>query len=79
VDGYDDFIERLESALESEDGREDFVHYLQGLTREERATLLAEAERHDPEGAALWDRKESDVPRRGSSRKSKTAKKGGKA
>lgn len=76
--GYDDFIERLESALESEEGRAEFMDYLQGLTRQERTTLLAEAERRDPEGASRWNRKESDAPRRDGSRKSKTAKKVGK-
>jgi hypothetical protein len=47
--GYDDFIERLEGALEHEDGREDFMIYLQALTREQRAELLAEADRREPE------------------------------
>jgi len=47
--GYDDFIERLEGALEHEDGREDFLNYLQALTREQRAELVAEADRREPE------------------------------
>jgi hypothetical protein len=47
--GYDDFIERLEGALEHEDGREDFMTYLQGLTKEQRAELLAEADKREPE------------------------------
>jgi hypothetical protein len=46
---YDDFIERLESALEHDEGRENFLDYLQGLTREQRAELLAEADRREPE------------------------------
>jgi hypothetical protein len=41
---YDDFIERLEAALEHEEGREDFLTYLQGLTKERRTELLAEAD-----------------------------------
>lgn len=45
--GYDDFIERLEAALEHEEGREDFLAYLQGLTREQRAELLAEADKRE--------------------------------
>lgn len=49
MSGYEDFIERLEDALESEDGREDFLAYLQGLSPQERAELLAEADRRDPE------------------------------
>ena len=46
--GYDDFVERLEAALENDEGREDFMDYLQGLTREQRAELLAEADRREP-------------------------------
>lgn len=49
MNGYEDFIERLEGALEHEDGREDFMIYLQGLTKEERAELLAEADKREPE------------------------------
>jgi len=45
VNGYDDFIERLESALTNDEGREDFLEYLQGLTKEGRAEILAEADR----------------------------------
>ena len=45
--GYDDFIERLEAALEHEQGREDFLNYLQRLTIEQRAELLAEADRRE--------------------------------
>ena len=47
--GYDDFVERLEAALEHEEGREDFLGYLQALTREQRAELLAEADRRELE------------------------------
>ena len=47
--GYDDFIERLEGALEHEEGREDFMKYLQGLTKEQRAELVAEADKREPE------------------------------
>jgi hypothetical protein len=43
--GYEDFIERLEAALADDEGREDFLEYLQGLTREGRAEILAEADR----------------------------------
>ena len=46
---YDDFIERLEAALEHEEGRENFLDYLQGMTSEQRAELLAEADRREPE------------------------------
>lgn len=45
MNGYEDFIERLESALTDEEGREAFLEYLQGLTREGRAEILAEADR----------------------------------
>jgi hypothetical protein len=54
LNGYDDFIERLEAALVHEDGREDFIDYLQKLTRQERTELLDEAEQRDPEGSASW-------------------------
>lgn len=43
--GYDDFVERLEAALEHEDEREDFLDFLQGLTKEQRAEILAEADK----------------------------------
>jgi hypothetical protein len=49
VDGYDDFIERLEAALEHDEGREEFLEYLQGMTREQRAELLAEADQRETE------------------------------
>ena len=49
MNGYDDFIERLEAALADEDGREDFLEYLAGLTSEGRAEILAESERREPE------------------------------
>jgi hypothetical protein len=62
VSPYDDFIERLEAALEGEEGREAFVEYLRGMTRGERTELLAEAERRDPEGAAESGRGMSDLP-----------------
>lgn len=45
MSGYEDFIERLESALADEEGREDFLEYLQGLTKERRAEILEEADR----------------------------------
>ena len=61
MNGYDDFIERLEAALVHEDGREDFIDYLQKLTRQERTELLDEAEQRDPEGSASWGpRKKAD-------------------
>lgn len=52
MSGYDDFIERLESALADEEGREDFLEYLQGLTKDGRAEILAEAD---------WREAETDV------------------
>ncbi|MDT5269883.1 MAG: hypothetical protein QOH49_2069 [Acidobacteriota bacterium] len=51
MSGYDDFIERLESALTDEEAREDFLEYLQGLTSEGRAEILAEADRREAEVA----------------------------
>jgi hypothetical protein len=50
---YDDFIERLETALEHDEGRENFLDYLQGMTSEQRAELLAEADRREPEAEAI--------------------------
>ena len=47
MNGYDDFIERLEAALADEEAREDFLEYLQGLTGEGRAEILAEADRRE--------------------------------
>ena len=49
MNGYDDFIERLEAALADPEGREDFLEYLEGLTREGRAEILAEADRREAE------------------------------
>lgn len=49
MSGYDDFIERLESALSDDEGREDFLEYLQGLSQEGRAEILAEADRREGE------------------------------
>ena len=49
MNGYDDFLERLESALEDEEGREAFLEYLQGLTKEGRAEIVAEADRREAE------------------------------
>jgi hypothetical protein len=49
MSGYDDFIERLESALADDDARENFLEYLEGLTKEGRAEILAEADRLDAE------------------------------
>ena len=49
MNGYDDFIERLESALADEEAREDFLEYLQGLTKEGRAEIVAEADRRGAE------------------------------
>jgi hypothetical protein len=49
VNGYDDFIERLEAALTDDEGREDFMEYLQGLSGEGRAEILAEADRREAE------------------------------
>lgn len=66
---YDDFIERLEAALEHEDGREEFIDYLQNLTRQERTELLDEAERRDPEGSATWGPKKGDPPKTGGTTK----------
>jgi len=53
VSGYDDLIERLEAALSDDEGREDFLEYLQGLTGEERARILAEADRREAETWSL--------------------------
>ena len=49
MSGYDDFIERLEGALADDEGREDFLEYLQGLTKERRAEIVAEADRREAE------------------------------
>lgn len=49
MNGYDDFVERLEAALADEEGREDFIEYLQGLTSERRAEIVAEADRRESE------------------------------
>ena len=49
MSGYEDFIERLEAALADADGREDFLEYMEGLTREGRAEILAEADRREGE------------------------------
>ena len=45
MNGYEDFIERLEAALSDEEGREEFIEYLQGLSKEGRAEIVAEADR----------------------------------
>ena len=47
MSGYEDFIERLEAALADDEGREDFLEYLQALSREGRAEILAEADRRE--------------------------------
>ncbi len=49
MSGYDDFIERLESALVDDEAREEFLEYMQGLTPEGRAEILAEADRREPD------------------------------
>jgi hypothetical protein len=49
LNGYEDFIERLEDALADDEGREAFLEYLQGLTKEGRAEILAEADRLEAE------------------------------
>lgn len=49
MNDYEDFIERLEAALDGEEAREDFLEYLQGLTSEGRAEILAEADRREAE------------------------------
>ena len=56
--GYDDFIERLEAALYGGEGREDFLAYLQELTRDQRAELVAEADRREPEAEGDRERRE---------------------
>ena len=53
MSGYDDFVERLESALADEESREDFLAYLQGLTGEGRAEILAGADRLEEEEADI--------------------------
>jgi hypothetical protein len=45
MSAYEDFIERLEAALADEEAREEFLDYLQALTGEGRAEILAEAAR----------------------------------
>ncbi|MET0626190.1 MAG: hypothetical protein ABW250_24865 [Pyrinomonadaceae bacterium] len=47
MSGYEDFIERLEAALSDDEGREDFLKYMEGLTSEGRAEILAEADRRE--------------------------------
>lgn len=47
MSGYEDFIERLEAALSDDEAREEFLEYLQGLTSEARAEILAEADRRE--------------------------------
>jgi hypothetical protein len=47
LSGYDDFLERLEAALADDEAREEFLEYLQGLTSEGRAEILAEADRRE--------------------------------
>lgn len=49
MSGYEDFIDRLEAALADDAGRENFLEYLQGLTSEGRAEILAEADRLETE------------------------------
>ena len=75
---YDDFVERLEGALGDEEGREDFLEYLLGMTPEQRAELLAEAERRDPDGAAEWEQNKDGPPAARKNKKPKAAEKGGK-
>ncbi len=53
MNDYDDFIERLEAALADDEAREDFLDYLQGLTSERRAEILAEADRREAETEAV--------------------------
>lgn len=50
----DELIEHLEAALHNPEERQAFVEYLQQMSQEERAELLAEAEQRDPEGALQW-------------------------
>ncbi len=69
---FDDFIERLEAALEDEEGREAFVNYLQEMTPQERAELLAEAERRDPDGASELAQAMLDAPENGRPGKAQT-------
>ena len=60
MSGYDDFIERLEAALADDEAREDFLEYLQGLTSEGRAEILAEADRREPEPLERGDNDERE-------------------
>ena len=53
MNGYDDFIERLEAALAGDEAREDFLEYIEGLTREGRADIVAEADRREAETGSL--------------------------
>lgn len=52
MSGYEDFIERLEAALADDEAREDFLDYLQGLTKEARAEILAGADGREAETEA---------------------------
>jgi len=52
VSGYEDFIERLEAALADDEAREDFLDYLEGLTKEGRAEILDEADRREADTEA---------------------------
>ena len=60
MNGYDDFIERLEAALADDEAREDFLEYLQGLTGEGRAEILAEADRREAESPEKGERDERE-------------------
>ena len=51
MSNYEDFVERLEAALAGEEAREEFMEYLQGLTKEGRAEIVAESDRREAEAA----------------------------
>jgi hypothetical protein len=60
LNGYDDFIERLEAALADDEAREEFLDYLQGLTGEGRAEILAEADRREAASPEKGERDERE-------------------
>lgn len=62
---FDDFVERLEAAFEGREGHDSFLEYLQGTRPGERAELLGETERRDPEGVAGLARGALDRPEAG--------------
>jgi hypothetical protein len=62
VNRFDDFTERLEAALADEEEREAFVEYLQAMTPQERAELLAEADQREIHASHEERREEVSEP-----------------